>query len=271
MTTGLGMGMPSSRQEVEEDMLEELYDLSRTGSSVPASDLCRRMGMTKREVNLHLKEMVKSGCVKELKKTDEVMLTELGKNLGARCRQRHETFAQFLQFVGVSGETAVEDACRMEHVVSDETVRQICNFVNYGDTFERVLGHTDLKYRYSVGEYNFLMGIYYMEKICPRRMAREFQWFSENVVLHIGESDSYFVLKKVVEDRENLVLWYMDWENGWEKAVADGDTYRIPTRVFEFFIRQQDPLTEGTALIALLRKGEKPDEYRGRELDVHIW
>lgn len=52
----------------------------------------------------------------------------------------------------------------MEHVVSDETVQQICNFVNYGSTFEHALRNTDLRYRYEPREYSFLMGIYYMEK-----------------------------------------------------------------------------------------------------------
>ena len=51
---------------------------------------------------------------------------------GVECGYRHETFAQFLQFVGVGSETAREDACRMEHIVSEETVRQVCSFAVYG-------------------------------------------------------------------------------------------------------------------------------------------
>ena len=89
---------------------------------------------------------------------------------------------------------AEEDACRMEHVVSDETVQQICNFVNYGSTFEHALRNTDLRYRYEPREYSFLMGIYYMEKTCPRRLAGEFKNYKEQIRLHVKKEDSYFEL-----------------------------------------------------------------------------
>ena len=52
-------------------------------------------------------------------------------------------------------------------------------FVNYGSTFEHALRNTDLRYRYEPGEYSFLMGIYYMEKTCPRRLAGEFKNYKE--------------------------------------------------------------------------------------------
>ena len=54
--------------------------------------------------------------------------------------------------LGVPAEIAAEDACRMEHVVSEETVQQICNFVDYGDTFERILKHSDLRSWYQTGK-----------------------------------------------------------------------------------------------------------------------
>lgn len=123
---------------------------------------------------------------------------------GAECGYRHETFAQFLQFVGVGSETAREDACRMEHIVSEETVRQVCNFVNYGETFERVLRYTDLSYRYAPGDYVFLMGIYYMEKTYSRRFAREFHDFSQNIRLHVEEEKAGLSLRSI---RSQTVIW----------------------------------------------------------------
>ena len=91
----------------------------------------------------------------------------------------------------------------MEHVVSEETVQQICNFVDYGDTFERILKHSDLRSWYQTGKYMFLMGIYQIEKTCPRRFAREFDCFSENIWLHITEDKSSFELikKKILQRR----------------------------------------------------------------------
>ena len=92
--------------------------------------------MSRREVLACLKQLTAQGYVKIEEKNICVCLTELGRIRGEECRHRHETFTQLLEYVGVESRIAEEDACRMEHVVSDETVQQICNFVNYGSTFE---------------------------------------------------------------------------------------------------------------------------------------
>lgn len=190
---------------------------------------------------------------------------------GAECGYRHETFAQFLQFVGVGSETTREDACRMEHIVSEETVRQVCNFVNYGETFERVLRYTDLSYRYAPGDYVFLMGIYYMEKTYPRRFAREFHDFSQNIRLHVGEEKSWFELEINPEPDSDLgCLWYKDQQK-WIRAELHKGKPVIPSDVFEFSIQRQDPVIEGNALIAFANEDEEPVDWNSRELDVHIW
>ena len=84
----------------------------------------------------------------------------------------HQTFTQFLQYVGVGSSTAEEDACRMEHVASEETVQQICNFVNYGSTFERVMRNTDLRYRYEPGRLSFYDGHLLHGKNMPQKAGR---------------------------------------------------------------------------------------------------
>ena len=200
------MQLPSSRREIEEDMLEQICLIANTGIQVTVEELCSRMDMTKREVSFYLKQLNAHGYIIREKNTHTgyqkdgtgsgISLTEFGKITGEEFQYRHEILTQFLQFVGVSDEKAQEDACRMEHVVSEETVQQICNFVDYGDTFERILKHSDLRSWYQTGKYMFLMGIYQIEKTCPRRFAREFDCFSENIWLHITEDKSSFELIK---------------------------------------------------------------------------
>ena len=242
--------------------------------------LCSRMAMSRREINFYLKQLKVHGYIIREKVTstghqkDEsgsgISLTEFGKITGEEFQYRYEILTQFLQFVGVSDEKAQEDACRMEHVVSEETVQQICNFVDYGDTFERILKHSDLRSWYQTGKYMFLMGIYQIEKTCPRRFAREFDCFSENIWLHITEDKSSFELRKK-EDTSAQNLWYKDPEQGWIQAEEKMGNPWIPSSVFQFSTRCQDPIIEGTALIAFTRKGEKPVDWNSRELDVHIW
>lgn len=163
-TEELGHSMPSSKRETEEDMLEELCSLAKKDARITIPEICGRMEMTRREVLAYLKQLSARGYVKTEEKNSYVCLTELGRIRGEECRHRHETFTQFLEYVGVNSETAEEDACRMEHVASEETVQQIHNFINYGSTFERVMKNTDLRYYYEPGDYTFMMGIYYMEK-----------------------------------------------------------------------------------------------------------
>ena len=275
------MQLPSSRREIEEDMLEQICLIANTGIQVTVEELCSRMDMTKREVSFYLKQLNAHGYIIREKNTHTgyqkdgtgsgISLTEFGKITGEEFQYRHEILTQFLQFVGVSDEKAQEDACRMEHVVSEETVQQICNFVDYGDTFERILKQSDLRSWYRPGSYQFLMGIYQIEKTYPRRFAREFKRFSENIRLHVTEDESSFELIKREGEASAQNLWYKDPEQGWIQAEERMENPRIPSGAFKFLTRCQDPIIEGVALIAFTRKGEKPVDWNSRELDVHIW
>ena len=273
--------LPSSRREIEEDMLEQICLIANAGAEITVEKLCDRMDMSKREVTFYLKQLKTHGYVVREKDTctglqgrgaeSGIFLTELGKITGEEFQYRHEILTQFLQFVGVSEEKAEEDACRMEHVISEETVQQICNFVDYGDTFERILKQSDLRSWYRPGSYQFLMGIYQIEKTCPRRFAREFKRFSENIWLHVTEDESSFELIKREGETSSQNLWYKTPEQGWIQAEERMGNPRIPSGAFKFLTRCQDPIIEGVALIAFTRKGEKPVDWNSRELDVHIW
>ena len=273
--------LPSSRREIEEDMLEQICLIANAGAEITVEELGGRMNMSRREVNFYLKQLKTHGYVVREKDTytglqgkeaeSGIFLTELGKITGEEFQYRHEILRQFLQFVGVSEEKAEEDACRMEHVISEETVQQICNFVDYGDTFERILKQSDLRSWYRPGSYQFLMGIYQIEKTYPRRFAREFKRFSENIRLHVTEDESSFELIKREGEASAQNLWYKDPEQGWIQAEERMENPRIPSGAFKFLTRCQDPIIEGVALIAFTRKGEKPVDWNSRELDVHIW
>lgn len=273
--------LPSSRREIAEDMLEQICLIANAGAEITVEELCGRMNMSRREVNFCLKQLKNHGYVVEEKRRIQdyqgkeaeswIFLTELGKITGEEFQYRHEILRQFLQFVGVSEEKAEEDACRMEHVISEETVQQICNFVDYGDTFERILKQPDLRSWYRPGSYQFLMGIYQIEKTYPRRFAREFKRFSENIRLHVTEDESSFELIKREGEASSQNLWYKDPEQGWIQAEERMENPRIPSVAFKFLTRCQDPIIEGVALIAFTRKGEKPVDWNSRELDVHIW
>lgn len=117
----------------------------------------------------------------------------------------------------------------------------------------------------------FLMGIYYMEKTYPRRFAREFHDFSQNIRLHVEEEKSWFELEIDTEPDSDLgCLWYKDQQK-WIRAEPHKGKPVIPSDVFEFSIQRQDPVIEGNALIAFANEDEEPVDWNSRELDVHIW
>lgn len=266
----IGLNMPSSRREKEEDMLEIFCKWRRKGISLSASRICQYFGMSKRDLNYYVKQMVKHGYMLEPDGTDELKLTEFGKAQGEECCYRHDSLTQFLQLMGLDKHEAEEDACRMEHVVREKTVQQICDFMNYGDIYERVLNNTNLAYRYEPGDYQFLMGIYRMEQRYPRRLAEEFYEFSDRAVLEIRKEGSWFRLMKKTE--KNLgELWFKDQEIGWVNAEETEAGIRIPTDIFEFTISPRNSITEGVALVAFVKAGEQPTEWNCRELNVHIW
>ena len=178
-------------QESPEDYLEAILVLSRELGNVRSIDVANYLEYSKPSVSVAMKRLRENGFV-TLDEHGNLILTGSGLSIALKIYERHLVISQFLISIGVDEEIAKKDACRMEHIVSEETVRQVCNFVNYGETFERVLRYTDLSYRYAPGDYVFLMGIYYMEKTYPRRFAREFHDFSQNIRLHVEEEKSWF-------------------------------------------------------------------------------
>lgn len=255
--------------EFEENILKTLCVLEEKHRETSLEEIYSNFDLSRRKVNIYLKSLQEQGYLQIFPEEEKVRLTERGRIAGLECRHRHEALAQFMQFVGVGEETAAEDACRMEHVVSSETVQKICDFVNYGETFERVIRGTDLSNRYHTGEYSFLMGIYQLEKRCPRRLSKEFFRFSEEVILQVTEGRSSFLLKPLEELKEQF--WYMDPEQGWRQAKLENGFLSIPTSVFEYFLQQKNPVMEGSVLVALVRNGKKQTDELTRELNVHIW
>ncbi len=104
----------------EEDYLESLLTLSRQQEVVHRIDLSKRLGVSQAAVN----KAVKLLCEKEYVYEDgkHLYLTERGLSYAQTVYEKHCIIRDFLQKNGVSASTAEEDACRMEHLVSDETV-----------------------------------------------------------------------------------------------------------------------------------------------------
>ncbi len=107
-------------QESGEMYLETIYVLSQTSSAVRGIDIADRLGYSKPSVSRAMGLLKDEGLVK---KTDDgfFKLTQAGEILAKRIYERHTVLTQVLISLGVDEETAAEDACRIEHYISDKT------------------------------------------------------------------------------------------------------------------------------------------------------
>lgn len=267
----IGNNMYYSKEEREEDILETLYLWWKEGKPITIPQICLHFDLTKREVSYYIKQMVKHGYLRDPEKSGNLELTAFGKAEGAECLMRHQHLTQFLQMVcGLDEERAEENACRMEHVVSGEVLHGICDFIKYGDTYERVVKNANLRLFYDVGMYEFCMGIYCTEKRYPRVLAKENSRFSDCIHLEIGNERSCFYLTEQTEDPIQCI-WYKG-EFGWKRAERTEKGIEIPTDVFSFTFSPKMPITEGYCILAFCpEEDELPDEADYRELNVHIW
>ena len=111
-------------QESGEMYLESIYVLSQGGRKVRSIDISEYMGYSKPSVSRAV-SLLKSGGYIVMDKDNFITLTDAGLEIAEKIYERHTVLTAMLVRMGVSEETASEDACRMEHAISDETFEAI--------------------------------------------------------------------------------------------------------------------------------------------------
>lgn len=120
-------------QESGEMYLETIYILSQKSSSVRSIDVGDYMGFSKPSVSRAVGILKKGGYV-VMDKDGYLSLTDSGLDVAKKIYERHTTLTDFLVRLGVDKNTAVEDACKMEHDISDETFEALKRHANkYSD------------------------------------------------------------------------------------------------------------------------------------------
>ena len=109
----------------EEDYLESILMLSRELSIVHRIDVAKRLNVSQAAVNKAMKLLVEKNYIYEDGK--HLYLTEEGKKYAEAVYEKHCIIRDFLFQNGVSANAAEEDACRMEHLISEETFLMMKN------------------------------------------------------------------------------------------------------------------------------------------------
>ncbi len=115
-------------QESGEMYLETILQLSETMPTVRSIDVSDKMGYSKPSVSRAV-GILKSNGYLEMDKDGALRLTESGREIAMKIYTRHRILSSFLVKLGVEPETADSDACRIEHVISDETFEKISEFI----------------------------------------------------------------------------------------------------------------------------------------------
>lgn len=114
-----------------EDYLEAILDIKRASGNVRVTDIAERLNVKKSSVNYAVSKLKNLNFIEHVLYED-IELTEKGREKAEHVKGRHTLLMTFLhQFLGVNRKTAEKDACKMEHVISEDTVEKLTKFVDF--------------------------------------------------------------------------------------------------------------------------------------------
>lgn len=110
--------------ESGEMYLETILILSKTLNEVHAVDISAEMGISKPSVSRALGRLKDENCL-IIDASGRIAFTEKGRSIAEKIYERHQVLTQMLVSLGVNESAAAEDACKIEHDLSDETFEKI--------------------------------------------------------------------------------------------------------------------------------------------------
>lgn len=114
--------------ESSENYLEAILILSKKLPVVRSVDIAEELHISKPSVSVAMKKLRENECI-VVSKAGFITLTEKGMKIASLIYERHTFISDWLISLGVSQTTAVADACRMEHDMSEESFAAMKNFI----------------------------------------------------------------------------------------------------------------------------------------------
>jgi len=116
-------------QESGENYLETILILKMRNGYVRAVDIANELNFSKPSVSKAMSVLKQAGHVR-VDGLNQILLTESGQEIAEKIYDRHLILTEYLISIGVGEEVAAQDACRIEHVISDESFDRIKEIVN---------------------------------------------------------------------------------------------------------------------------------------------
>lgn len=115
-------------QESGEMYLETILVLSKKKEAVRSLDIAEEMGFSKPSVSRAV-GLLKSGEYISVDSNGYITLTDIGREIAEKIYERHNVLSDFFIRIGVDEDTALEDACKIEHDISDTTFNAMKKFI----------------------------------------------------------------------------------------------------------------------------------------------
>ena len=115
--------------ESAEDYLESILVLQQRRGQVRSIDIVNELGYSKPSVSIAMKKLRENGYI-NMDADGSITLNESGMAIASRVYGRHKTLSKLFELLGVSPEVASEDACKVEHDLSEETYRCIQRYLD---------------------------------------------------------------------------------------------------------------------------------------------
>ena len=110
----------NKRNESIQDYLETIYELSLTIHVVRSIDIAQAMNYSKPSISIAMKKIKEKGYI-IINEKGHITLTDEGYKIAKSVYEKHQVLAEMLMLLGVDKETAYQDACRIEHDLSEES------------------------------------------------------------------------------------------------------------------------------------------------------
>ncbi len=111
-------------QESAENYLETILRISLRKEHVRSIDIVNELDFSKPSVSVAMKNLRLNGYIK-MDTSGYITLTDAGREIAEKIYERHQLLSKWLTRLGVDPETATQDACRIEHVISQESFEAI--------------------------------------------------------------------------------------------------------------------------------------------------
>lgn len=115
-------------QESAENYLETILRLKNEKGMVRSIDIARAMNFTKPSVSRAMSLLRTNGYI-QMDKEGWIILTDSGMEIASRIYERHKFLSSWLEAIGVTPEVAAQDACRIEHDISQETFQMLRQYI----------------------------------------------------------------------------------------------------------------------------------------------